>query len=430
MSNITSAHSCDACGAPASSQCPRCKDTFYCGRKCQKKAWPKHKNGCTPATPLAATRHCDPPPAAHHCDVCNGLATLRCTQCKSVWYCGRDCQRQAWPAHKHVCASPPGHVQLTRPLLAEAACFKCKKTTGELSDETDRICARIMFKSASAGALLTSLGHHTNAPACETCAHSGFVFFTDKNVINMLGNKVEMGLRVNGALPCVDQLCIFTQFGEETLYRKHFCAQLYRTLLTNPPDETVVVSHLSAVETHYGIDTMAVAPFHLCTQLPWSAFVREQMRVRKQVGPSAEAEYVIQDNGDALVFTVSVGTYAYSMRYYYIADSSNRMSNHRGNWLAHGLTATNIPWDTVTMYAILVPVGREPLRIPAPADFEGTDMLECPVCMEPTLHKMVQCGHPICADCSQGILARSTRSDPLDTDISCPLCRQQSVFTH
>ncbi|MCH9624968.1 MAG: hypothetical protein S4CHLAM123_01300 [Chlamydiales bacterium] len=28
---------------------------------------------------------------------------LRCVQCKSVWYCGLDCQKRDWPEHKRVC---------------------------------------------------------------------------------------------------------------------------------------------------------------------------------------------------------------------------------------------------------------------------------------------------------------------------------------
>lgn len=41
--------------------------------------------------------------AAHSCDKCGAPADLRCTACKSVWYCSQACQRAAWKSHKPVC---------------------------------------------------------------------------------------------------------------------------------------------------------------------------------------------------------------------------------------------------------------------------------------------------------------------------------------
>ena len=31
---------------------------------------------------------------------------LRCGRCLVVEYCGAECQRKAWPAHKRECAAP------------------------------------------------------------------------------------------------------------------------------------------------------------------------------------------------------------------------------------------------------------------------------------------------------------------------------------
>jgi HEAT repeat protein len=39
------------------------------------------------------------------CDVCGGPATSRCARCRGVWYCGPQCQRAAWGAHKSACAA-------------------------------------------------------------------------------------------------------------------------------------------------------------------------------------------------------------------------------------------------------------------------------------------------------------------------------------
>ena len=37
------------------------------------------------------------------CGKCGKLATQRCSRCKTEWYCGRECQVQAWKSHKDVC---------------------------------------------------------------------------------------------------------------------------------------------------------------------------------------------------------------------------------------------------------------------------------------------------------------------------------------
>jgi hypothetical protein len=37
------------------------------------------------------------------CGVCKKEAFQRCKRCKSVWYCGRDCQVGDWPRHKADC---------------------------------------------------------------------------------------------------------------------------------------------------------------------------------------------------------------------------------------------------------------------------------------------------------------------------------------
>ena len=38
-----------------------------------------------------------------HCENCKKDATKRCSKCKSVWYCSRECQVQNWKDHKATC---------------------------------------------------------------------------------------------------------------------------------------------------------------------------------------------------------------------------------------------------------------------------------------------------------------------------------------
>lgn len=40
----------------------------------------------------------------YQCEKCHKSATKRCSKCKSVWYCSRDCQLNHWKDHKPICA--------------------------------------------------------------------------------------------------------------------------------------------------------------------------------------------------------------------------------------------------------------------------------------------------------------------------------------
>ncbi len=37
------------------------------------------------------------------CPVCETECKMKCTRCKSVWYCSRECQGTDWPKHKKIC---------------------------------------------------------------------------------------------------------------------------------------------------------------------------------------------------------------------------------------------------------------------------------------------------------------------------------------
>ena len=38
---------------------------------------------------------------------CTNEATLRCSRCKKVWYCSKECQKKHWPVHKARCVPAP-----------------------------------------------------------------------------------------------------------------------------------------------------------------------------------------------------------------------------------------------------------------------------------------------------------------------------------
>lgn len=40
------------------------------------------------------------------CACASNVATQKCAKCKLVYFCNRDCQRTAFPIHKHFCQTP------------------------------------------------------------------------------------------------------------------------------------------------------------------------------------------------------------------------------------------------------------------------------------------------------------------------------------
>ena len=61
-----------------------------------------------------------PPTISHSCTHCTqGNATSRCSKCKLVYYCGKECQQAHWKVHKKICltlgnvaASPSGPTNI------------------------------------------------------------------------------------------------------------------------------------------------------------------------------------------------------------------------------------------------------------------------------------------------------------------------------
>eukprot|EP00878_Enallax_costatus_P014589 GHUV01015261.1.p1 GENE.GHUV01015261.1~~GHUV01015261.1.p1 ORF type:complete len:302 (+),score=105.83 GHUV01015261.1:241-1146(+) len=54
------------------------------------------------------TNFSDGEPAPKQCDFCHKVPKdhdllHRCSRCRQAWYCNQQCQKQAWPQHKHDC---------------------------------------------------------------------------------------------------------------------------------------------------------------------------------------------------------------------------------------------------------------------------------------------------------------------------------------
>ncbi|KAK3638447.1 hypothetical protein LTR56_013087 [Elasticomyces elasticus] len=80
------------------------------------------------------------------CGVCGAgpdISLSRCVQCKSVWYCGKECQRQDWKLHKIACKT-----------LAVSDCEEGKLVVVNVPDEMLRPYHRypeIVLEVTSAG---------------------------------------------------------------------------------------------------------------------------------------------------------------------------------------------------------------------------------------------------------------------------------------
>lgn len=101
---------CAYCGKASPNKalpvCTVCKRVAYCNRECQKAAWKGHKKDCKQrvVTDLKTCGHCK--------NKSGGSTKLRkCSGCKQVAYCNRDCQNAAWKDHKMVCGKSKKEIE-------------------------------------------------------------------------------------------------------------------------------------------------------------------------------------------------------------------------------------------------------------------------------------------------------------------------------
>ena len=106
------AKACDGCHQSGGNlkKCTRCYSVSYCGKQCQQMHWPTHKHTCSAASAADVTTRStavqqEAPRGSEKCCVCgkSDVSVKKCGRCKSVAYCGTDCQRKDWSQHKTVC---------------------------------------------------------------------------------------------------------------------------------------------------------------------------------------------------------------------------------------------------------------------------------------------------------------------------------------
>ena len=91
-----------------------------------------------------------PPPKKQvlFCGYCEQACrkVLRCSKCKSVAYCGVDCQRRAWPNHKKRCVPPRHTKSLCACCGALSEVANCDALVAVGASTPCRVCGRVEVK--------------------------------------------------------------------------------------------------------------------------------------------------------------------------------------------------------------------------------------------------------------------------------------------
>ena len=100
----------EGCREIGTLHCARCLIKFYCGKVCQSRDWSQHKGPCKEIAvnnkKKAENELAEK--LAHDIQTlcaagCGEVALERCSVCAGAKYCGRKCQKKHWPEHKEQC---------------------------------------------------------------------------------------------------------------------------------------------------------------------------------------------------------------------------------------------------------------------------------------------------------------------------------------
>lgn len=64
----------------------------------------KHSDVYVNFEKLCEARNVNGAPAGRKCSSCEGHAKFKCSRCKQVWYCDKNCQLKDWGEHKKQCS--------------------------------------------------------------------------------------------------------------------------------------------------------------------------------------------------------------------------------------------------------------------------------------------------------------------------------------
>lgn len=131
---------CDYCAkySPVIKKCTKCKHVQYCSKECQTKHWPAHSTSCK--APLAGNSAAPSTTLSNYskCNFCGKMSgsLKKCKQCGEAQYCNKECQVKHWPRHKLECKP-------TLPTSVIPNCAYCRSSSAALKACTR--CAKVKY---------------------------------------------------------------------------------------------------------------------------------------------------------------------------------------------------------------------------------------------------------------------------------------------
>jgi hypothetical protein len=160
------------------------------------------------------------------CIVCNKDAQYKCTKCKSVYFCGKDCQSKAWPIHKKHCErnlfATCSVCGISDPNISFIKCSKCpikfcsdkcKETKNHSSEE----CSFLLKTYGNKNECCICLEEIHSKSYTTVCNHVYDIKCIMKWVIE--SNKIETNILTSECPLCKNPILVKDIVNE---YKKHF----------------------------------------------------------------------------------------------------------------------------------------------------------------------------------------------------------------